>query len=57
MGRPEAGIRRATPCWEKYWTPQPTSPDHSSGGASGRRSMGAKASSFSQGVMLPSRLT
>ena len=42
-----------TPSWEKYFTPQPMSPDHSSSMASGFTSTGMKASSLSQPVMLP----
>ena len=42
-----------TPSCEKYLTPQPMSPDHSSAIASGLASTGTKASSLSQPVTLP----
>ena len=50
---PAAGASLMTESWEKYLTPQPMSPDHSSYMALGDTSTGAKASSLSQPVMLP----
>ena len=32
ISKPARSARRETACWEKYWTPQPASPDHSSTG-------------------------
>jgi len=54
---PATGARRPTACCEKYCDPTPKSPDHSSTGASGLNAIGTNASSFSQDVMLPSRVT
>ena len=51
---PARGASLMMPSWEKYLTPQPISPDHSSTMASGFASTGTKASSLSQPVMLPS---
>ena len=50
---PAAGASLMTESWEKYFTPQPMSPDHSSSMALGDTSTGAKASSLSQPVTLP----
>ena len=46
-----------TPSCEKYFTPQPISPLHSSRIAAGFASTGTKASSLSQPVMRPSAST
>ena len=50
---PARGASLMTPSWEKYFTPQPMSPLHSSTMASAAASTGMKASSLSQPVMLP----
>ena len=54
---PARGASLMTESWEKYLTPQPMSPLHSSAMASGAASTGTKASSLSQPVIRPSSST
>ena len=50
---PARGASLMTASWEKYFTPQPMSPLHSSRMASGAASTGTKASSLSHPVIRP----